>query len=86
MQDIKQLRKRVDEVDQQILLALSKRAQICRDIGAAKKEQRLPVKDPLRESEVFKHVKQKAEELALNPLKVEAVYREIVNMCSNVQE
>jgi chorismate mutase len=34
MREIKQLRKRVDEVDEQILRSLSERAEICRSIGS----------------------------------------------------
>ena len=86
MVDIQQLRKRVDEVDEQILNALSERAKICRAIGLAKKKQGMQIRDAPRENELYKHVKEKAVQFHLDPLQVEAVYREIVNMCSAVQE
>ena len=85
-EDIQQLRKKVDTVDEQILNALAEREKICRAIGLIKKKKGLKIRDTARESEVFARVKEKAVKLHLNPLKVEAVYREIVNMCSAVQK
>ena len=86
MQDIQQLRKRIDEIDDQILQTLCERAKICKAIGDAKKKQGMPVRDTSRENEVFKRVKEKSAQFALDPVQIEAVYREIVNMCSAVQE
>jgi chorismate mutase len=86
MDELKQLRKKIDTLDDQILQLLSQRVQICKVIGSAKKAQGLPVHDSRREQEVYQKIKGKATGLALNPVQVEAVYREIVNMCSAVQE
>jgi chorismate mutase len=86
MDEIHQLRKKVDEVDDQILTALCERAKVCKAIGEAKKKQGMPIRDSSRESEVFKRIKEKSAQLGLNAGQVEAVYREIVNMCSAVQE
>jgi chorismate mutase len=86
MDDIELLRKRVDEVDEQIISALCERAKACKEIGVVKKKKGMPVKDITREDEVYRRVKKKAIEFHLDPVQVEAVYREIVNMCSAVQE
>jgi chorismate mutase len=86
MDEIQQLRKNVDEIDEQIITALCERAKSCKAIGLIKKKQGKPVRDVTRESEVFKRVKEKAVQFHLNPTQVEAVYREIVNMCSAIQE
>ncbi len=86
MDKIQRLRKKVDAVDEQILTALCKRAKICTAIGVVKKEKGMPIRDTSRENEVYKRVKEKAVEFHLDPMKVEAVYREIVNMCSAVEE
>lgn len=86
MQDIEQLRKRIDEVDVQILQALSERVKICKAIGLAKKKRGVAIRDSYRENEVFKRVKEKSAQFGLDTVQVEAVYREIVNMCSAVQE
>ncbi len=84
--EIQQLRKKVDQVDEQILNALSERAKICRTIGLVKKKKDLQIRDTARENEVYERVKEKAIQFHLDPLQVEAVYREIVNMCSDVQK
>jgi chorismate mutase len=86
MDEIQQLRKKVDEIDEQIIIALCERTKTCKAIGLIKKTQGKPVKDVNRENDVFKRVKEKAVQFHLNPTQVEAVYREIVNMCSAIQE
>jgi chorismate mutase len=86
MDEIQQLRKKVDAIDDQILTALCERVKICQSIGAAKKKQGKPVRDESRENEVYKRLKAKTAEIGLDADQVKAVYREIVNMCSAVQE
>jgi chorismate mutase/prephenate dehydratase len=85
MQEINQLRKRIDEVDEQILQSLNERAEICRSIGLVKEKNGLPIQDFPRENTVYENIREKATELGLNPAHVEAIYRQIVSMCSAVQ-
>ena len=84
--ELEQLRKKVDDVDTQILNALRKRAELCKRIGSVKKKRGMQIRDTSRENEVYNQVKKKAVELNLDSLQVEAVFREIVNMCSAVQK
>jgi chorismate mutase len=86
MDEIPKLRKKVDEIDDQILKALCERVKVCKAIGDAKKKQGMPIKDTSRENEVYKRIKEKSTQFQLNPVQIERVYREIVNMCSAVQE
>jgi chorismate mutase len=86
MDEINQLRKKVDEVDDQILLALCERVKVCEAIGAAKKKRGLAVRDAPRENEVYERIKKKSAQFQLDPVQIERVYREIVNICSAVQE
>jgi chorismate mutase len=86
MADLKDMRKKIDFVDEQILRLLADRVKICEDIGSAKKLQGLPVKDLAREKLLHQRIRDQAEKLGIDPVLVEAVYREIVNMCSSVQE
>jgi chorismate mutase len=86
VENIKQLRKEVDEVDEQILQSLRRRTEICRSIGLVKDKHGLPVQDFPRENDVYAHIRERAAELGLNPSHVEAIYRQIINMCSVVQE
>ena len=85
MENIRELRKRIDEVDEEILRFLSKRAEICRSIGLVKDKHGIPIQDFPRENDVYAHIREKALELGLDPYHVEAIYRQIVNMCSAVQ-
>ncbi len=86
MVNIKGLRREIDDLDEQIVRFLADRVKVCEAIGAAKKSQGLPIKDGAREEEVYRKVREQAVQLGLNPIGVEVVYREIVNMCSSVQE
>jgi chorismate mutase len=86
MDYIQHLRRRIDEIDDQILAALSERIKICKAIGDVKKKQGLAIKDPDRENQVFKRIKEKSTQFTLDPVQIEAVYREIVNICSAVQK
>ena len=85
MENIRRLRKKVDEVDEQILRSLSQRAEICRAIGLVKDKHGMPIQDSPRENDVYAHIRKRASELGLDPSHIEAIYSEIVNMCSIVQ-
>ncbi len=85
-ENILKLRKKIDEIDENILRLLGERSEICRSIGLLKKENDMPITDPNRESEVYTKIRGKAPDFALDADQVEAVYRQIVNMCSSVQE
>jgi chorismate mutase len=86
MDNLESLREKVDAVDDQILRDIVQRVKICRAIGELKKQQGKPVHDIHREAQVFERVKERAELLKLDPVITERLYREIVNMCSSVQE
>ena len=85
-EDIQKLRKKIDEVDENILRLLGERSEVCRSIGLLKTENSLPIVDPVRESQVFSNIRGKAADFGLDADQVEAIYRQIVNMCSSVQE
>jgi chorismate mutase/prephenate dehydrogenase len=86
MNEIDILREKIDAIDDQILQDLMQRIKICRAIGELKKQQGKPIHDDSRETKVFSRVKNHAEQFKLDPIQVERIYREIVNMCSNVQQ
>lgn len=85
MQEIRQLRKKIDEVDEQILQSLSERAEICKSIGLVKEKHGIPIQDFPRENYVYSRIWEKATALGLDPSHVEAIYRQIVDMCSAIQ-
>jgi monofunctional chorismate mutase len=55
-EQIVELRKRVDEIDQQIVELLNQRAEIVLKIRRLKSENQLPLYDPEREEEIFEKV------------------------------
>ena len=85
MESIRQLRKRIDEVDEQILQFLFERVNICKSIGLLKQKHGIPVQDFPRENDVYAHIKERASDLGLDSSLVNAIYNHVVNMCSVVQ-
>jgi chorismate mutase len=53
---VRELRERVDEVDRELIEALSERARIVQEIMALKTEAGAPVYDPRREEEILRSV------------------------------
>lgn len=86
MERIRSLRKEIDEIDEQILHFLKQRVDVCKTIGATKREHGISIRDHQREEEQYKHVMKRATELGLAPHEVKAIYREIIAMCVHVQE
>ncbi|RLI39575.1 chorismate mutase [Candidatus Bathyarchaeota archaeon] len=86
MEKISPLRKRIDEIDEQILRFLKERIDICENIGAIKREHGLPVKDVEREKEQYMRIAKLASKLGLDPKEVRAVYQEIIAMSIRAQE
>jgi len=80
------LRKRIDEIDEQILRLLKERVDVCENIGVLKRERGVPVRDRDRENEQYTRIAGIASQLGLNPQDVRAVYDRIIAMCIRVQE
>ena len=85
MDQIKQLRNKIDDVDNQILVLLQQRVEICKTIGSLKKKFNMTVQDSSRENNVYRRVKTKTDDLGLDSEKIDSIYHQIVNMCSAVQ-
>ena len=86
MEKILSLRRKIDEIDEQILRFLKERVGVCRSVGKTKREHGIPVRDYEREDELYANVMRMASELGLNPQRVKAVYREIIAMSIDAQE
>jgi chorismate mutase len=55
--EISDWRKKIDELDEQIVQLISQRADAARAIGELKRTSELPVYEPRREQAVFDHVR-----------------------------
>ena len=55
--DISDWRKRIDEIDEQLVGLVNERAKAAQQIGRLKQEQRLPIHEPQREKEVYEKMR-----------------------------
>ncbi len=74
MEKLYELRKRIDEIDEQIIELLEERVRIAKEIGEIKRELNLPIRDEEREEEVFRRAG-----------KFREVFEKIVEVCRDVQ-
>jgi chorismate mutase len=86
LERISALRNKVDEIDEKILCSLKERVEVCKSIGAIKREHGIPIRDYEREDEVYANILRKVSELELNPQEVRAIYRKIMAMSAHAQE
>ncbi len=85
MERIKKERVEIDRIDDQILNLLQQRANVCESIGAIKRLNHIPVFDASREKKVRKRIRAGSVERDLDPEQVDAIYREIIVLCRQVQ-
>ncbi len=77
-------RKRIDELDDQILKLLDERAGVVADIAHAKREANLPTYDPERERQVLDRLAARGRRFP--PDAIRAVYREVMSASLALQE
>jgi chorismate mutase len=82
--DISDWRQKIDELDEQIVRLISKRAEAAKAIGELKRGAQLPVYEPGREQSVFDHVR------AVNPgplddVEMLHVYERIIDVMRTLQ-
>ncbi len=74
MERIHELRERIDEIDEETLELLDKRAALAKEIGEIKREKGISITDNDREQEVLKRAERYRE-----------VFEEIINACKEVE-
>jgi len=79
------LRKKIDAIDENFVLLLKDRIELCKRIGKIKEENGLAVKDLRREDAVYLYIMAKALESGLDPQKVEAIFKQIIALSVSVQ-
>jgi len=82
---ISEIRKKIDRLDERMLLLLNRRARLARRIGRLKKRKNRPAYNPAREEKVIRRV------LSLNqgPLEADAlgaIYREVISACRRQEQ
>jgi chorismate mutase len=83
---IAELRKKINEIDEKILLLLKERFEIAKEIGREKRKHGMPLRDFERENEKYKEIMEKALKLKLDPEAIKDVYCKIVDMSLHAQE
>lgn len=82
--DISDWRKKIDELDEQIVRLINQRAEAARAIGELKRVSDLPVYEPKREQVVFDHVRS----VNAGPLadaEIQHVYERIIDVMRTLQ-
>ncbi|RPI03694.1 MAG: prephenate dehydratase [Zetaproteobacteria bacterium] len=81
---IPELRRRIDEIDSEILRMLNRRAQLVLDVGRLKTEQNLAFHVPQREEEIYARLA--AENAGPFPVQaVRPVFREVISACLSLE-
>ena len=85
MERISVIRRKIDEIDERLLLCLKERVETCKEIGIIKCEHGIAIRDSNRENMVYANVMKTACELKLDPQSVKNVYSEIIALCTSVE-
>ncbi|MEM2911121.1 MAG: chorismate mutase [Candidatus Bathyarchaeia archaeon] len=86
MEKVPHLRRKIDEIDEKILLLLKDRIDVSKLIGKIKRENAVPIRDLQREEEKYRHIMQRASELGLDLDEVKNIYKSIMAMSIHAQE
>ncbi len=82
--EIADWRKKIDELDEQIVRLISERAQAAKAIGELKRRASLPVYEPQREQAVFDHVRS-TNSGPLGDAEMMHVYERIIDVMRTLQ-
>jgi len=82
---VEELRKRIDEIDRELLALISKRVEIARELGKLKKSRGLPIADHKREEEVIEKGLMLADELGLDRELTSLMLRALIGICRKAQ-
>src|SRR3989338_7696778 len=83
---IEDLRKAIDELDEEILSLISKRKDLVKEVGKLKENLDLPIFDKKREEEIIKNLSKKAKKLGLDISSVSTIFDAIFNSSRTEQQ
>jgi len=83
--DIADWRKKIDELDRQLVALLSERAHAAHEIGRLKKDAAMPIYEPDRERNVFDNVR-KANQGPLPDRELLRIYERILDVMRQIQK
>jgi len=79
MEHIKELRKKIDEIDREIVKLIEERVRIAKEIGEIKRMNGMEIEDTEREAEILDNVSSSI----LDREFTEYVFRKIIEYCKN---
>ena len=85
MKNLEELRKEIDEIDQQILEILVKRIDIVKQIGELKNIQNMPIIDEERREKLLESISQRAKVFNLSEEFVKKLFKEIHDHAVEIQ-
>ncbi|MGQ9478516.1 MAG: prephenate dehydratase [Thermoproteota archaeon] len=85
MNRIRELRRRIDRVDEEIVRLIARRIELTREIGREKRRRGLPVVDEERERQVYRHVASQAKKTGIDQSVVERVFETIITYDKRLQ-
>lgn len=83
--DIADWRKKIDEIDRQLVELISRRAEAARAIGRLKRNTNMPIYEPEREKIIFDNVRQ-LNQGPLNHQDLIAVYERLIDVMRKIQK
>ncbi len=83
--DIADWRKKIDELDRQIVELINTRAQAAHEIGKLKRNTSMPIYEPEREKIIFENVR-RANRGPLPDGELRQVYERIIDVMRNIQK
>ncbi|RUM30448.1 MAG: prephenate dehydratase [Aquifex sp.] len=89
MEELKELRRKIDRIDEEILRLLNERAKLAKKIGEIKTKAKLPIHVPEREREIFEKILRLNKEVYGGVFPSEAlvhIYREIISACLSLEK
>jgi chorismate mutase-like protein len=83
--DIADWRKKIDEIDRELIRLLNERARAAQEIGRLKRNSDLPIYEPDREKAIFENVKRENHG-PLPEVEVRRVYERIIDVMRQLQK
>ncbi len=83
--EIRELRKKIDEIDEKIVRNLNERAKIVAEIRQLKNKEGFPIYDPKREEEIFEKLAQMSEEVLSNEA-LKEIYEKILSVMKEIDK
>ena len=85
LENIEEYRRKIDEIDQQLLQLLKQRFDLSEKIGRIKVEHKTDVKDDLRESDLFSRIERFCDDQNLSKEFVINIWRKILTHSYSIQ-